>query len=426
MTCKENPERKVKKGMAEKTKTKKADLQEETLMEEAVMEEAAPETPDEEELVETDVLEEIMTEEDEEQLEELDRKEAEEILEQKSIDDEPEEQEEVADELDTIITEEATGQRRRRQYRRVEEVVDNTIALMERSDKNKEMRKTWEKLDNAQKRGTILSAQVVEVGRSADGSGISITARIDDNFKVLIRDREFFMDNAFRSDYYTASEEEQTVRRMERARACIGAWIPFIIMGKSSEYDRETREMIYTIVGNRVAAMNAKQEYYFKGERPVEAGFITTAEVISVGEMWCTLEVLGVECSIPVNEIDAFHYIHDCRDALAPGDQLKVEVRRIHRRDDGSIRLNVSGSAVGYREIAKNTQKLKVGDVRMGVIKNYNNTSGIYTVITDDHAAVAVRSSQVVGRDVIVLGDTVIVVVNRKTPNMAFGTAKRK
>ena len=303
-------------------------------------------------------------------------------------------------------------------------IVDHTEFFAERYDAEREKRKDWEKLTRLYRKGGIIAAQVVEVRYSRETDTVSILARISDNFRVLIRDREFFTEAAFHKDYWEASERERAVRRTEKARACIGAWIPFVIAGMRADR-AEDGSILYTIVGDRLAALKQKQERYFTGPDAVREGDVVTAEVLSVGEHFANLEVLGVECSVQKHEIDAFRYVTDCRDLLKPGDTLKVAVKRIHHNDDGSIRLNVSGATIGYRKISENNLKLAAGSSCQGIVKFYNREKGIYTVITSGGASVMVRAESVVGREILMPGDEVTVTVKRVYPNAAFGTAKR-
>ena len=343
----------------------------------------------------------------------------------------PEEAQDVqaeGDELDEIAEDAQAVRENRsvqRQYRPDREITDDTMFFVERDTGEKERRKRWETLQNLYRRKGVIAGRVIEVRPMKDSPTVLILVRIDDDFTAIIRDEDFFTMQGFRSDYYDATEQEKKRRRAERARACIDAWVPFVIVGMSVERGKDGLP-VYSIVGDRRAALKQKVDKYFYGSHPVQEGDIATAEVISVGENLAFIETLGVESAIPFNEITAYKFVTDARDVLSPGKNFKVVIRRIHRNEDGSIGLNVSGSAVGYREMRGNTQELKVGSAHSGTVRNYNANRRLYTVITDGGATVAVDENAVIGGELLLPGDHVSVVVTRVLTDMAFGTAKRR
>lgn len=310
------------------------------------------------------------------------------------------------------------------QQRGPQHIDDCTFFYEEREDRDAVTRKNWEDLLEKKRKGVPVGAMAVETRIDPAKGKIYIVGRINDDFTVLVPVEEFFGDWSYNGSYRDADDAEQFGRRAQKARACLGAWFSFMILGT----DRSRNEdggYTYTVVGSRLAALKVRQEHFFSGKNQPAVGDTATAEVISVGEHLANIEVLGVECAVNTTEIDAFTYVSDCRDMLKPGDRLDVAIKQIGRKADGSISLKVSGAYYGNEEARNSTGKLKKGNIYMGTVRNYNREKDIYTIILDIKALVSVRGKDLIGCTFLSGGQRVSVTVYNILPHIAFGNAKR-
>lgn len=286
------------------------------------------------------------------------------------------------------------------------------------------LKMNWDKVIDYKRKGQIIESTITDAEPSEEQLRADIITSVLD-FRVVIPDYQFFPAGSFKENFEAASEQEKYRRRLEKARAALGAKISFVIVGAES-FVNENGKRIYTVIGSRLEAMNIKQQRYFRSANPVQPGCIVKANVISSGEHFATVEALGIECAMSGPDLSALEYIADCRDFCDSGDELHAVIKKIHYNEDGTIKITLSSSLLQQEELRENVSKIKVHAVCSGTVRNYNSARRHYVVVLDRKALALVSEDAVIEDSMLYKGDRVTVTVNRVTPTFVIGTAKRR
>ena len=169
----------------------------------------------------------------------------------------------------------------------------------------------------------ILHARIFGVEPSKDGKNVTMMAKCG-TLRVVFDAEDFFAYSNMKE-----MEKEDPVTKMQRyvrkgARMLNGviSFIP-IDMGKDAEG-------CPFVIGGRAIAMEALQDKYFFGEKPLaQKGARAKASVLAAGPRYVTVECLGVETVLGSGALSAFEFLSDVSRCYKPGDGLYVIIEKL-------------------------------------------------------------------------------------------------
>ena len=297
----------------------------------------------------------------------------------------------------------------------------------------------WQMIRRFQRTQELLYSRIigVEPGNSED-TFLIITSIF--GMRVAIPDEYFFVEyeRQFGANFKDLPDREKYRIKYYAASRQIGARICFLITNATREriaddgYDNWQSNYTYGIVGSRVAAMELLRDIWFfhkrrradnrRNARTVKEGDYTKANVLYVREDGVRVECFGVETYISAFELSGLRYVTDCRDEVKPGDVINVRVRRVHMNGD-DVYVSVSGRLYDVGYTSRNIKSMKVSGFYSGVVRNYNNNSGYYTINLDNGVIAAVHRDSIQGGNALEQGDEVYVRVRNIYDEIVVGDA---
>ena len=192
------------------------------------------------------------------------------------------------------------------------------------------------------------------------------------------------------------SKEDQ-LRRMTLRR--MNAEVNFIV----DRYDEKAK----VAVGNRLKAMEKISKYYYLGKDAlgsyrVNEGQIVKGRVVAVIPGGIFVDVLGIEISIPNEEL-FYRRIYDARTKYTAGDTVNVKILSIDRSEPADIKVKGSVKQTKENPKVKGILRYEQGSLYQGTVANVS-TDGVFVILGDDmdifckfpnHGKVPVRGSKV-------------------------------
>lgn len=191
--------------------------------------------------------------------------------------------------------------------------------------------------------------------------------------------------------------KEELLRRMALRR--MNAEVNFIV----DRYDEKAK----VVVGNRLKAMEKLSKYYYLGKDAlgsyrVNEGQIVKGRVVAVIPGGIFVDVLGIEISIPNEEL-FYRRIYDARTKYAAGDVVDVKILSIDRTDPSDIKVKGSVKQTKENPKDKGILRYEEGSLYQGEVSNVSK-DGVFIILGDDmdifckfpnHGKVPVRGSKV-------------------------------
>lgn len=191
--------------------------------------------------------------------------------------------------------------------------------------------------------------------------------------------------------------KEDLLRRMTLRR--MNAEVNFII----DRYDEKAK----VAIGNRLKAMEKLSKYYYLGKDSlgsyrVNEGQIVKGRVVAVIPGGIFVDVLGIEISIPNEEL-FYRRIYDARTKYTAGDVVDVKILSIDRTDPSDIKVKGSVKQTKENPKDKGILRYEEGSLYQGEVANVS-TDGVFVILGEDmdifckfpnHGKVPVRGSKV-------------------------------
>jgi hypothetical protein len=205
----------------------------------------------------------------------------------------------------------------------VGKLLDDGNDMVEAVDPAEAQRREIVEMQKNIKAKTILHARVYGVEPAKDGKAVTIVAK-HGTLRVVFDAVDFFaysnMKDLDKDDQ--ATRMQRYVRKGARMLNSIVSFIP-VDMGKDAAG-------CPFVIGGRAIAMEALQDKYFFGEKPLaEKGSRAKAVVLAAGPRYITVECLGVESVMGSGSLSAFEFLSDVSERYKPGDGLFVIIEKI-------------------------------------------------------------------------------------------------
>lgn len=308
--------------------------------------------------------------------------------------------------IDDLDIEEANVERRVVKTQTVYSGIDRSPV------KERDRRATeWKAIEKYYKKGTILESTVCAVEMDDELLELTIITMHGPFDRIIIKDKEFFLLDYFGKEYQNYSENAKYKKRQQTIRAMMGARISFILTDINKTIDSNGKP-VYSIFASRVKACQQMREKHFfgKGKLRLKVGDIVEPRIISLNRLWVRMEVLGVECSMNLSMLSAFHWVKDCRKEYVIGEKIDAVVTKIQiNPETKTVKLKLSRRNLYTDTIIEKIKKVKVGSFYTGEVIHYNNDKKIATVILHGNILCSIPPSRMIGGERIYPGDKVSV-----------------
>ncbi len=241
--------------------------------------------------------------------------------------------------------------------------------------------------------GTPMTGRVTGIEPKRSGRPFDVAIVQVGEYKILIPTPWFVKPVRENASF----SKEDLLRRMTLRR--MNAEVNFII----DRYDEKAK----VAIGNRLKAMEKLSKYYYLGKDSlgsyrVNEGQIVKGRVVAVIPGGIFVDVLGIEISIPNEEL-FYRRIYDARTKYTAGDVVDVKILSIDRLDSSEIKVKGSVKQTKENPKDKGIFRYEEGSLYQGEVANVS-TDGVFVILGDDmdifckfpnHGKVPVRGSKV-------------------------------
>lgn len=269
-----------------------------------------------------------------------------------------------------------------------------------------------------EKNGEILWGTVYAIEELSNHAIICV---LYNNQKVSIVDDDYFEDKYdFGKAYPSMTDEQKLAKRKRVASYQVGAKVCFVVKTVERSVITEgdfVGEYRISIIGDRKTAMKTLRDIYFwhknrkrddNNIRVIKDGSLILAHILAVKEDVVLCECAGVETKLFAYNLLSNDICENCKDHVAPGDAIKVRVKKCYLNEDGSVYLSITGR---INEVPKLIETMKENSSYLGTVESYNPKKQSYTIFLKNGVLATVPENHVKGRHILSRGDTVCVFV---------------